>query len=433
MATLPFGVVSDRSNRVRLLQIVVVLWGGATVLSAASVSYVMLLVSRLALGGVVAAAGPAVASLVGDLFPADERGRLYGFVLTGELVGAGFGILAAGSLSGLLGWRLSLVVLAVPAFVLAWAVRRWFPEPARGGQAQLQVGDTEIATVADVDSVPQDQPAEAAEAPHERSAVEEQAEDQGVEPVAELVLGGDAHFSSWEAFLFVLRVRTNVALIVASGLGYFFFQGVETFAELFFRDRFGVGQSLASILFVLVAAGAVFGVLLSGRSADRLIGRGRTNARMVVAGVAYVATAVAFVPGVLVPVLAVSLPVLVVAAACLGAVNPAVDAARLDVMPSTLWGRAESVRTALRQLLQGLAPLVFGVVSSAFGGANAGFGAGVDAAARPASGGAGHGLELAFVVLSVPLVAAGAVLFLSRNRYLRDVVAAGRSEAHLSQ
>jgi MFS family permease len=431
VATLPFGVVADRSNRVQLLQIVIVLWGAATVLSAVSVSYVMLLLSRLALGGVVAAAGPAVASLVGDLFPADERGRLYGFVLTGELVGAGFGIVVSGSLSGFLSWRLSLAVIAIPAFILAWAVRRWLPEPARGGQAQLEVGATEIATASDVDHGRQENQ-DVAEARREPSAVQQQAEEQGVEPEAELVLEGGTDLSNWEALRFVLRVRTNVMLIVASGLGYFFLQGVETFAELFFRDRFGVGQSLASILFVLVAGGAVIGVLVSGRSADRLIRHGRTNARLVVAGVAYVAAVLAFIPGAVIPVLAVSLPVLVVAAAFLGAVNPPVDAARLDVMPSSLWGRAESVRTALRQLLQGLAPLLFGIVSSAFGGGNAGIGTGVDAAATHASGGAGHALELAFVVLSLPLIVAGVFLFLSRNRYLRDVVAAGRSEGNLA-
>ena len=99
-------------------------------------------------------------------------------------------------------------------------------------------------------------------------------------------------------------------------------------------------------------------------------------------------------------------------------------------MPSILWGRAESVRTALRQVLQGFAPLVFGIVSGVFSGGSAGFGAGVDTATVHASPGAGHGLALAFVVLAVPLVAAGVILILVRHRYLRDVVAAGRSDEH---
>jgi len=38
---------------------------------------------------------PAVASPIGDLFAPAERGRIYAFILTGELVGAGFGIVMA--------------------------------------------------------------------------------------------------------------------------------------------------------------------------------------------------------------------------------------------------------------------------------------------------------------------------------------------------
>jgi len=51
----------------------------------------MLLLTRLALGAVVATATPVVASLTRDLFPPGERGHIYGYILTGELAGAGLG------------------------------------------------------------------------------------------------------------------------------------------------------------------------------------------------------------------------------------------------------------------------------------------------------------------------------------------------------
>src|SRR5207253_8681918 len=61
------------------------------------------------------------------------------------------------------------------------------------------------------------------------------------------------------------------------------------------------------------------------------------------------------------------------------------DAARLDIMPALLWGRAESVRTLLRSLAQALAPLIFGAVSDhVFGGGRS-------------------GLQWTFVVMLVPL------------------------------
>ena len=430
VVTLPFGKLSDRRSRTVQLQIVVLTWAVATVLSAVSTSFLMLLLSRLALGGVVAAAGPAIASLVGDLFPGDERARLYGYILTGELIGAGIGIMLAGALSDLLNWRAAIGVLAIPACYLAWALRRYLPEPARGGQAHLQVGDDHIVTeeeAAEGETASGSDPAHA-EGIDEPSAVEQQAIDSGAEPHPDTVVDGTEDMNLWDAVLYVLRVRTNVALIVASGLGYFFFAGLETFAELYFRARFGVGQSLAALLFILVAAGGLVGVVVSGRLSDQLIHKGHTTARLVVAAVAYVASTVLFIPGALLTRLFLCIPVFLVAAVALGAVNAPVDAARLDVLPSHLWGRAEAVRTVFRQLLQGFAPVVFGVVSAAFGPAGAGFAAGINTTSAKGSPATAHGLEVAFILLSIPLAVSGAILWFSRARYLRDVVAARLSD-----
>src|SRR5207247_9659308 len=58
-----------------------------------------LLVTRMLLGGVTAAAGPLVASLVGDYFAPAERGRIYGYILAGELAGAGFGFAVTGDVA----------------------------------------------------------------------------------------------------------------------------------------------------------------------------------------------------------------------------------------------------------------------------------------------------------------------------------------------
>ena len=430
VATLPFGTISDRYNRSRLLQVVVALWAVATLISSLSVSFGMLLISRLALGGVIAAAGPALASLFGDLVPGDERSRLWGYVLTGELIGAGIGILVAGGLSGIFGWRLAMGILAVPAAFLAWAIHKWLPEPARGGQAYLHLGDDVIVTEEEADSESQANSArpEEDEELSQPSLIERQAEQSGAEPEPEMILTDELDMTLWQATRYVLRIRTNVALIIASGLGYFFLAGLETFAELYFRERYGVGQGLATIMFLVVAIGAVAGVIVSGRVTDGLIQRGRTSARIVVGSVAYVGTAVAFVPGALSHLLALSLPIFFVAAFCIGAANPPVDAARLDIVPSRLWGRAEAVRTALRQVLQGLAPLLFGLVSEAFGGGHAGFATGVDTKGTAVSAAAAHGLEMAFILLVAPLLVGGAVLWRCRSVYLSDIVAARRSD-----
>ena len=93
-----------------LLSITVLCWGAAMVLSGVATSFEFPFSTRLALGIVTAVAGPAVPSLIGDYFPEQGRGRIYGFVLSGELIGAGFGFVVAGQFA-LLSWRAPFLAL----------------------------------------------------------------------------------------------------------------------------------------------------------------------------------------------------------------------------------------------------------------------------------------------------------------------------------
>src|SRR5580658_8567627 len=133
--SLPFGVLADRARRTWVLGFALLTWGAAMLWSATSSSFSELLLTRVCLGAVTAAAGPIVASLVGDWFPASERGKIYGYILSGELLGAGAGFAFTGDIAAL-SWRLAFVILAIPALVLAWLIVR-LPEPARGGQGWL--------------------------------------------------------------------------------------------------------------------------------------------------------------------------------------------------------------------------------------------------------------------------------------------------------
>ena len=146
-ASLPFGVLADRVTRTRLLGGAIVLWGAAMIWSATAPSFGRLVLARVFLGGVTAAAGPIVASLVGDWFAPSERGRIYGYVISGELVGAAIGFSVTGGIATL-SWRAAFVILALPAFVLAWLVFQ-LPEPARGGTSPLLSG-TSRATQAEI-------------------------------------------------------------------------------------------------------------------------------------------------------------------------------------------------------------------------------------------------------------------------------------------
>ena len=366
LAAIPMGVLVDRTRRVDLLAVSVVLWGVAEALSAFAPSFRMLLLTRLLLGAVTATAVPAVASLTGDFFPAGERGRIYGYIITGEVVGAGIGIGVSSLVSAAFGWRAAFFVLAIPSLVLAWMLWRRLPEPARGGQSRLEPGATHIISASSVsESGP---PADGAdEQPRTDDAVLQGVRRRGVEPNEGNVVAADpTALSFWQVVRYVLRVRTNVNIIIASSLGYLLLAGMRTFAWSFARGHFGVGQAMATLLLGLVGVGALLGLLTAGRLADWLIGRGRVDARIVVAGVAFILSAALFVPALLTTRFIIALPLLMLAVAALSARNPPLDAAQLDVVPAQLWGRAQGVRTALRNTLEALGPLAFGVIAGLF-------------------------------------------------------------------
>ncbi len=434
---IPMGSLVDRVNRVRLAALVILGWGVTQAVSGLAVSYPMLIVTRLALSAVTALAAPAVASLTGDLFPPEERGRIYGLVITGELVGAGFGVLVSGLVAGWFGWRPAIALLALPSVALSWFLWRRLPEPARGGYSWIERGDEEITAADEVDAEAQPPPVAGRRAPagQEEVSVREAVATAGIEPEPEIVVREDP--SGWSlrhAVRYVLSVRTNVIMIVSSSVGYFFFAGLEVFAVLFVRGQYGVSQVVATLLVVVVVgAGAVVGVILAGRTSDRMIGRGRITARLDAGIVGYCAAGLFLLPVLLTHDLVLAVPFMFLAGAAVAAPNATLDAARLDVVPSQLWGRAEAVRTVFRTFLEAAAPLSFGVVSEFFGANKGGFGVAASGTRSPAGSPAQvTGLDSAFLIMLVPLVLSGLVLMLGRRSYPVDVASASRSQREVA-
>ena len=426
LASVPFGILTDKTGRVRLLIVSIIFWGVAEAASGFAPSFGLLLLTRLALGAVTATAAPAVASLTGDFFPAGERGRIYGYITTGEVAGAGLGIGLASLVSAAFGWRAAFVVLAVPSFALAWMLWRRLPEPARGGQSRLQQGATEIVAAHEVPRGTEAGAAGDNEPVRSDDVLMQQVQKRGVEPNEDNVVVADpSRMSTMQVFRYVFRVRTNVAIILASSLGYLFLAGLRTFAIIYARGHFGVGQATATVLLGVVGAGAVLGLLTAGRTADRLIRRGHLSARIVVAAFAYLAAAALLLPALLSTRFFVSLPLLILAAAAISAPNPPLDAAQLDVVPAQLWGRAQGIRTAVRNALEATGPLLFGVIAGLFVTHHTSFGSSADQAVIDAQT---PGLQVAFLLMLVPLAGAGVLLLSQRRHYAVDVASAGESE-----
>lgn len=426
LCTIPAGILADRTRRTRLLAGSIVIWAAATVLSGAASSYLWLLLARVGLGAATAVAGPVLASLTGDYFPAGDRGRMYGLILGGDLAGSGLGYLVSGDLFSLTTWRVAFWWLAVPSLALAWLVWRT-PEPARGGSSRIAAGQQEITDQRNDGMSEEEDPAADGgdQAGVQKPELAERAVIQAaIKPRQELVLREDPTSRPWWwAVRYVLRVRTNVVIIVASALGYFFFAGLRSFAVIFATGHYGISKPMATSLILVIGAGALAGVYTGGRVADRLLRRGHVRARVLVPAVCLLALPLMLAPALAATSVAVALPLLILGAFLLGAPNPMLDAARLDIMHPRLWGRAEAVRTVLRSVGESAAPLLFGYVSQyVFGGPGSADGGAGGGGASQAGNAAG--LEYTFLIFLVPLVIAGLLSLAALRTYPRDVATA---------
>ena len=203
-----------------------------------------------------------------------------------------------------------------------------------------------------------------------------------------------------------MRVRTNLVLIAASACAHYFLAGMQTFGIEFAQEQYRIGQALANLLLLVVGVGAVLGVVAGGLLGDALIRGRHLNGRILTSAIAATATTILFIPALFAHGTLTAVPYLCAAFFALSAQTAPLDAARLDIMPSQLWGRAESIRSVLRSFAQALAPLLFGVISDeVFGGGRS-------------------GLQWTFALMVLPLAASAALLYRALGTYPRDVATA---------
>jgi MFS family permease len=402
--TIPVGLLVDRIPRMPLLYVSVVLWSIASLLSAFAPDYSTLLLTRFLMGAVVATAGPAIASMTGDYFPAKERGQVWAYILGGELAGNAVGFIVSGSLASLISWRAAFVVLALPGVALAWSLYHNVPEPRRTAQTQAD-------PAADGDDL--------ARATAERL---------GIKADEKRVLRRDPRTLDLAAAVrYVVTVPTNLMMIVSSSLGYFYFAGLQTFALLFVRGRYHANQATAELVLALLVVGAMIGTLIAGRLTDVLLRRGMMSVRVWFPAVCYLAAALVLIPGLLGSSLTPAIWFDAIGAGLLCAANPPLDAARLDIMPAGLWGRAESARTVARSLAEAIAPLLFGGLSSLIAGI-APEQTPIGTHAGPVSASTARGLEISFLLLLATVAAAGISMLRARSQYPQDVATAAASD-----
>lgn len=141
----PMAWAVDRFNRKYLLTAAVLLWSTMTVASGFASSLTELIVLRAGLAIGEAAVGPAAISLLGDMFVRERRPLPTSIFVSGSAVGttgANFFVAAILQMAGSLvvtlpsigvahPWRLTLIAVGLPGFILAAMLALTLREPSR--------------------------------------------------------------------------------------------------------------------------------------------------------------------------------------------------------------------------------------------------------------------------------------------------------------
>lgn len=139
---LPYGLLSDRVGRVRVMRIALAGMGLANAASAAAPSLAPLVVSKAATAGLAAAVLPTSLVYIGDQVAFDRRQRIIANVLAAGALGTVLATVGAGLLANAEAWRVVFVVPAVLALALGWALGRLpeshSAEPGGGPVTQLR-------------------------------------------------------------------------------------------------------------------------------------------------------------------------------------------------------------------------------------------------------------------------------------------------------
>ena len=129
---LPIAWLADRSDRRSLIAAAVGLWSVMTAACGLAGGFPALFLARVGVGIGEAGGSPPSQSLVSDYFGAERRARAFGVLYLQIPLGFVVGYWLGGWLDGLVGWRLTFVLVGLPGVALALLVRLTLREPPRG-------------------------------------------------------------------------------------------------------------------------------------------------------------------------------------------------------------------------------------------------------------------------------------------------------------
>lgn len=136
IVTLLWGYLTDKFSRKWLLIIAIFLGEIPCLLTAFAQNYQQLLILRVLTGIGIGGTVPIVFSIIGDLFTEKQRARAQAWYDAIIAIGILFGMVIAGFLAPVYGWRLPFIIVSVPNFLFVLGLFIWGKEPERGAGEQ---------------------------------------------------------------------------------------------------------------------------------------------------------------------------------------------------------------------------------------------------------------------------------------------------------
>ncbi len=325
IATLPLGVLADRSIRKNIVAVCVGIWSVATVLAGFTMNFLQLFGVRSVLGIGEAGYLPASLSLLGDFFSKEKRGRILSYWSSSTLVGAAVGFTLGGLVADAFGWRYAFFLVGLPGLIAAYLAWRVL-EPARGA----------------FDSA------------------------DGSEHAAETIQSHGSIDKGFGKALKKLRtIPTYWTLVAALVFSFFTIGGTAYWLPSYIVDEFHLSVGRAGLISgaVLVGSGLI-GTVAGGWLAD-LVQRRRPEGRLLVAAGGFLIGAPLVVIALLIHNLPLFIAVFVIAAISLNFCIGPLYAVIQDVISPVLRATAIGLALLLAHLLgDAAAPFVIGAIAN---------------------------------------------------------------------
>jgi MFS family permease len=128
---LPLARLAERTSRVRLISVCLLVWSVMTALTGLARNFPQLFLARMGVGVGEAGCVPPSHSLIGDIFPPERRALAVAIFQSGSALGGAGGLFLVGVLADRYGWRVSLQAVGLAGAPLALMILLSLREPRR--------------------------------------------------------------------------------------------------------------------------------------------------------------------------------------------------------------------------------------------------------------------------------------------------------------